>query len=260
MTTVRESGRVRGRAELGLRFTRLRTDAVTYDIRTAPLRWIAEATKGEDATKVAIGAAAVAVIGAITGGGKGAAVGSAVGVGGGSAVVLATKGEESRLGAGTRLRVEPTEPISVVAPSNESEGGKAKGKGIATGRPSGPRSGQRRLDVRVLTLILKQDAQLVHRRYVAGSSAGCNPDIDPRPASRAPPSTERDGFDFSQAARGHVRIAQAGFGFRRMLERSATSHPRSTRRVTIGRLPWPESDNSPSGKPGTIQRGCRRNV
>ena len=119
VTSVRESGRVRGRAELAFQFTRLRTDAVTYDIRTEPLRWVAEATKGEDAAKVGVGAAAGAVIGAIAGGGKGAAVGSVIGAGGGSAVVLATKGEEIRLGTGTRLRIELTEPITVTVPSDE---------------------------------------------------------------------------------------------------------------------------------------------
>ena len=119
VTAVRESGRVRGRAELALRFTRLRTDAVTYDIRTAPMRWVAEATKGEDAVKVGIGAAAGAVVGAIAGGTKGAAIGSAVGAGGGSAVVLATRGEEIRLGSGTRLQVKLTEPFSVLAPDED---------------------------------------------------------------------------------------------------------------------------------------------
>jgi len=119
VTAARESGRVRGRAEISLRFDRLRTGAVIYDIRTAPMRWVAEATKGQDAKKVGIGAAAGAVIGAIAGGGKGAAVGSAIGAGGGSAVVLATKGEEIRLGSGTRLRVELTEAMSVMAPADE---------------------------------------------------------------------------------------------------------------------------------------------
>ena len=117
VTSVRQSGRVRGRAEIGLRFDRLQTGAVTYDIRTAPMRWTAEATKGQDAKRVGVGAAAGAVIGAIAGGGKGAAVGSAIGAGGGSAVVLATRGEEIRLGSGTRLRVELTEAMSVMAPA-----------------------------------------------------------------------------------------------------------------------------------------------
>jgi hypothetical protein len=121
VTSAVESGRVRGRAELALRFDRLQTEAVTYDIRTAPLRWVAEATKGEDAAKIGIGAAAGAVIGGIAGGGKGAAIGSAVGAGGGSAVVLSTRGEEIRLGAGTTLRVELTEDLTVTAPAADSD-------------------------------------------------------------------------------------------------------------------------------------------
>jgi len=120
VASVRQSGRVRGRAELALSFTRLRTDDVTYDVRTAPRRWVAEATKGEDAVKVGIGAATGAVIGAIAGGGKGAAIGSAVGAGGGSAVVLATRGEEIRLGSGTRLQIVLAEPLSVLAPAEDN--------------------------------------------------------------------------------------------------------------------------------------------
>lgn len=118
VTTARSSGRVRGRAQIGFRFDRLQTKAVTYDIETAPMRWTAEATKGEDAAKIGIGAAAGAIVGAIADGGKGAAVGSAIGAGGGSAVVLATKGEEIGLSPGAKLNVELTGPLSVTAPRN----------------------------------------------------------------------------------------------------------------------------------------------
>ncbi|MGH9256341.1 MAG: hypothetical protein ACRD3C_17425 [Vicinamibacterales bacterium] len=119
VTSARESGRVKGRAELGIRFTQLQTRTVTYDIRTAPLRWVAEATKGEDAAKIGIGAAAGAIVGGITGGGKGAAVGSAIGAGGGSAVVLATKGDEIEMASGSSLRVELIEPLSASVPAAE---------------------------------------------------------------------------------------------------------------------------------------------
>jgi hypothetical protein len=81
VTNVKESGKVKGRAELGLRFTRLQTGPVTYDIDTRPLYYIAESTKKDDAVKIGVGAAAGAVIGAIAGGGKGA-IGSAIGAGG----------------------------------------------------------------------------------------------------------------------------------------------------------------------------------
>ena len=113
LTEVQESGKVKGRAELGLRFTRLQTGSVTYDIDTRPLSWVAESTKKDDAVKIGAGAAAGAVIGAITGGKKGAAIGSAIGAGGGTAVVLATEGQEIRLAAGRKLKVSLTNPLTI---------------------------------------------------------------------------------------------------------------------------------------------------
>jgi hypothetical protein len=113
LTEVQESGKVKGRAELGLRFNRLQTGSVTYDIDTKPMSWIAESTKKEDAVKIGAGAAAGAVIGAITGGKKGAAIGSAIGAGGGTAVVLATDGQEIRLAAGRKLKVSLTNPLTI---------------------------------------------------------------------------------------------------------------------------------------------------
>ncbi|MEX2273840.1 MAG: hypothetical protein WD690_20410 [Vicinamibacterales bacterium] len=113
LTNVEDSGKVKGRAELGLRFTRLQTGSVTYDIDTKPLAWIAESTKKDDAVKIGIGAAAGAVIGAITGGKKGAAIGTAVGAGGGTAVVLATEGQDIRLAAGRKLKVSLTNPLTI---------------------------------------------------------------------------------------------------------------------------------------------------
>lgn len=115
ITHVRESGKVKGRAELTVRFTRLKIGAATYDLNAMPLRWAAKSTRSDDAAKIGLGAAAGAVVGALAGGGKGAAIGSAVGAGGGTAVVLATEGDEIRLGTGRRLRVELAEPLMVSA-------------------------------------------------------------------------------------------------------------------------------------------------
>ena len=113
LTNVKDSGEIKGRAELGLRFTRLQTGSVTYDIETKPMSWVAESTKKEDAIKIGAGAAAGAVIGAITGGKKGAAIGTAVGAGGGTAVVLATEGQDIRLAAGRKLKVSLTNPLTI---------------------------------------------------------------------------------------------------------------------------------------------------
>ena len=111
-----QSGRVKGRASLAFRFNRLRSGKETHDIRTARIAREAEATKGEDAKKVGIGAGAGALIGAIARGKKGAAVGGAVGAGAGTGVVVATRGEEVRLAAGTAVRTTLEEPITIQVP------------------------------------------------------------------------------------------------------------------------------------------------
>ena len=113
VTHVDDSDKVKGRAELSFRFTRLSTGSVTYDIDTKPLTYVAEATKKDDAIKIGAGAAAGAVIGAIAGGKKGAAIGTAVGAGAGTGVVLATDGKEIRLAEGRKLKVSLTNPLTI---------------------------------------------------------------------------------------------------------------------------------------------------
>ena len=113
VTHVDDSDKIKGRAELSFRFTRLTTGSVTYDIDTKPLAYVAEGTKKDDAVKIGVGAAAGAVIGAITGGKKGAAIGTAVGAGAGTGVVLATDGKEIRLAEGRKLKVSLTTPLTI---------------------------------------------------------------------------------------------------------------------------------------------------
>lgn len=113
VTHVDDSDKVKGRAELSFRFTRLTTGSVTYDIDTKPLYYVAEGTKKEDAVKIGAGAAAGALIGAITGGKKGAAIGTAIGAGAGTGVVLATDGKEIRLAEGRKLKVSLTNPLTI---------------------------------------------------------------------------------------------------------------------------------------------------
>jgi len=113
VTHVDESDKIKGRAELGFRFTTLTLGSVTYDIDSKPLSYVAEGTKKDDAVKIGVGAAAGAVIGAITGGKKGAAIGTAVGAGAGTGVVLATDGKEIRLAEGRKLKVSLTTPLTI---------------------------------------------------------------------------------------------------------------------------------------------------
>jgi hypothetical protein len=107
------SGRVKGRALVALRFTSVSAGGKRYDMNTEPFSRRASATKGEDATKIGVGAGAGAAIGAILGGKKGAAEGAAVGGGAGTGVVLATKGDEVRLGSGADVTTRLTAPLTV---------------------------------------------------------------------------------------------------------------------------------------------------
>ena len=113
VTSVKESGKVKGRAQLAFQFRRLSVGGTTYDIDTKPFSFVAESTKKDDAVKIGVGAGAGAVIGAIAGGKKGAAIGSAIGGGAGTGVVLATDGKEVRLAEGRKLKVSLTNPLSI---------------------------------------------------------------------------------------------------------------------------------------------------
>lgn len=113
VTGVDRSGRVKGRAMLAFRFTSLRTGDAQYELHTIPLSHVAPASKGEDAAKIGIGAGAGAIIGGIVGGGDGAVKGAVIGGGAGTGVVLATKGQEVRLGPGADVSTQLTEPLTV---------------------------------------------------------------------------------------------------------------------------------------------------
>ena len=113
VTGAERSGRVKGRARVAYRFNSLSVASERYDIQTAPLSHLAPATKGEDATKIAIGAGAGAAIGALLGGGDGAAKGAAVGGGAGTGVVLATRGKEISVGPGADVNTRLTAPLTV---------------------------------------------------------------------------------------------------------------------------------------------------
>ncbi len=63
-------------------------------LETEPVVFSGEATKGEDATKVGVGAGIGALIGGLFGGSDGAATGAAIGAGAGAAVVMTTRGQD----------------------------------------------------------------------------------------------------------------------------------------------------------------------
>ncbi len=113
VTSVERSGRVKGLARVAYRFNSLNYSGERYDIRTNTLSHQAAATKKKDATKIGIGAGAGAAIGALLGGGSGAVKGAAIGGAGGTGVVLATRGNEVRLGPGADVTARLTAPVTI---------------------------------------------------------------------------------------------------------------------------------------------------
>ena len=102
---VDRPGRVQGRARLGLRFTSVTVGGRREELRTNPVTFQGEQTKGEDATKIGAGAGIGAIIGGIVGGGDGAAKGAAIGGAAGTGAVLATRGKDVTLPAGSDVNV-----------------------------------------------------------------------------------------------------------------------------------------------------------
>ena len=110
---VERAGRVKGRSRVAIRFNEVRMAGVTEDLRTNAVIFEGEATKGEDATKVGVGAGVGAAIGGIIGGGLGAAKGAAVGGAAGAGTVLATRGREVELASGTDIEATLASPLDV---------------------------------------------------------------------------------------------------------------------------------------------------
>ena len=103
VTEVIQPGKVKGRAELKLVLTEIFAGTRGYKISTEPFVAIAIDNKERDAAIIAGGAGVGAAIGAITGGKRGAAIGAIIGGGGGTATVLATRGQEMKIEPETKV-------------------------------------------------------------------------------------------------------------------------------------------------------------
>jgi hypothetical protein len=115
VTDATRSGKVKGRAHVGIRFDSVVSggDDTRYELWAAPIGRVAPGTKKKDALEIGLPAAGGAVVGGLIGGGKGAAIGSAAGGGAGTAVVLSTRGKEVRLPRGTPLTLRLTAPLTI---------------------------------------------------------------------------------------------------------------------------------------------------
>jgi len=129
ITQVVRPGRVKGKAQMGIRFDSLTLPSGTTRTLRATLSAYAgnseqgfkrdegkiegESTKGKDAGDVATSGTQGAIIGAVAGrSAKGAGIGAAAGGLGGLILVLATRGKEIILPSGTNLELQLTSPLT----------------------------------------------------------------------------------------------------------------------------------------------------
>jgi hypothetical protein len=107
------SGRTKGRARIVVAFDEIRVNSTSYAIEATGFDVTAGSSKGKDA-KIAGGAAAAGIlIGGIAGGGSGALKGGLIGGAAGGAAVLATRGVEVDLKAGTQYKIELKKSLRV---------------------------------------------------------------------------------------------------------------------------------------------------
>jgi len=113
VTTSRSSGRMKGRAVIGITL-----DAIDYNGKYLPITTSLDTKTGEAHKKRNIeliggGSALGAVIGAIAGGGKGAAIGAAAGAGAGTAGAAATGKEQVQIPAETVFTFRLKSPLEL---------------------------------------------------------------------------------------------------------------------------------------------------
>lgn len=105
------SGRVKGRARVSVAFDRIVVRGRTHEIEGTRVTVEAPDDHGRDAKIIGGGSAAGAVLGAIADGKKGFVRGAVIGATVGGGAVLATKGREIELPAGSRWKVRVTESV-----------------------------------------------------------------------------------------------------------------------------------------------------
>jgi hypothetical protein len=110
---AKESKRVKGKASIVFQFDHLVVGGESHKIAASRITSEAAANRKQDAKKGALGGGLGAVVGGIAGGGKGAAIGA---VAGSAGTIVATKGDEVNLEAGTVVTTVLQSPLKVLVP------------------------------------------------------------------------------------------------------------------------------------------------
>jgi BON domain-containing protein len=113
LTAASTAGTMKGKSELHLELVKMDFQGRSYSLVSGAYS-LAGKSRGQDtAKKVGGGAVIGTIIGAIAGGGKGAAIGAAVGAAGGGVYQSATKGQQVKVPAETRLDFQLEQPVTI---------------------------------------------------------------------------------------------------------------------------------------------------
>lgn len=113
VTEVAQAGRVKGRSRVAFTFTEATIAGAREKLTTNPIVFEGEASTGQDAAKIGVGAGVGAVIGGILGGGSGAAKGAAIGGAAGTGAVLATRGKDVVVAEGADIAATLASPFDL---------------------------------------------------------------------------------------------------------------------------------------------------
>ena len=114
VTLVERGGRLRDRAQLGVRFTSIvLTNGTRIPLETETIYREGDALDAESAAKIGGGAIGGAIIGGIFGGTRGATMGGSIGAGTGTAAVLSGGHSPAARSRGTALTIRITAPTIV---------------------------------------------------------------------------------------------------------------------------------------------------
>lgn len=113
VTTAAASGRLKGRAYLGLKLDSFRLKEREYHVQTSSVERVSAAHKKRNALLVGGGAGLGAALGALAGGGKGALIGAGAGAGAGTAGAAATGKRQVAIAAETALRFTLRAPVEM---------------------------------------------------------------------------------------------------------------------------------------------------
>jgi hypothetical protein len=109
----KESGRLRGRAQMGLALESVQVGDETYNLATNTISRVSGDHKKRNIAWIGGGGAGGAILGAIAAGGKGALIGGPIGAGAGTAVAALTGKKNVRLPAETPLTFRLVEPVNI---------------------------------------------------------------------------------------------------------------------------------------------------